>query len=71
MGIIYITAFEFFRKIQKLSNEDHEFEEFKTGIKKGAYSSFDNCKFWNQLHHSKEEHMTLKGLYSNKNINQG
>ena len=48
--------------------EDHEVEKVNTEIKKEAYSSFDNCNFWNELNISKEEFLALKGLSSNKDI---
>ena len=65
----FMTPFElFYREIRKLLIEDHELEKLKTEIKKEAYSSFDNYKFWNELNINKEEYLALKGLSSNKNI---
>ena len=64
-----MTPFErFYREIRKLPIEDHELEKVKTGIKKEAYTSFDNYNFWNELNISKEERLALKGLSSNKGI---
>ena len=64
-----MTPFErFYREIRKLPIEDHELEKVKTGIKKEAYTSFDNYNFWNELNISKEELLALKGLSSNKGI---
>ena len=47
----------FYPKIWKLPTEDHELERKKT----------DNW-FWDELNFSKEEHMALKDICSNKNI---
>ena len=64
-----MTPFErFYREIRKLPIEDHELEKVKTGIKKEAYTSFDNYNFWNELNISKEVFLALKGLSSNKDI---
>ena len=64
-----MTPFErFYREIRKLPIEDHELEKVKTGIKKEAYTSFDNYNFWNELNISKEVFLVLKGLSSNKDI---
>ena len=51
-----------------MSIEDHELGEFKTRIKKQAYSSFDNYNFWKELNISKKDYLALKGLSSNRNI---
>ena len=65
----YTISFKhFYWEIQKLPNEDHEFENKKTDIKKEAYLFFDNYKFWNELNICKEEHKALKNLCSNKNV---
>ena len=55
-------------KKRELPIEDHELEKVKIEIKKQAYTSFDNCNFWNELNISKEEFSGLKGLSSNKDI---
>ena len=53
----YMTPSQlFYPKIWKLATEDHELERKKT----------DNW-FWDELNFSKEEHMALKDICSNKN----
>ena len=44
------------------------YDKLKQILKKEVYLSCQNYTFWNELIMSKEDHMALEGLCSNKNI---
>ena len=64
-----ITEFEFlFPDVTKLPVPYNMLEQLKPEIKKDAISLYGNYSFWDGLNISKEEHMALKGLSTNKNL---
>ena len=65
----YLTPFELlFRNVTKLPVPDNLLEWLKVEIKREAFSSFDNYSFWDELCISKEDHVALKGLSTNKDL---
>ena len=43
-------------------------ERLRVEIKREAFSLYDNYSFWDELNISKEEHVALKGLSTNKDF---
>ena len=65
----YLTSFKLlFRDITKLPVPENILERIKVEIKGEAFSSYDNYSFWDELSISKEEHVALKGLSTNKDF---
>ena len=65
----YLTPFELlFRDVAKLSVFDNILERLNVQIKREAFSSYDNYKFWDELNISKKRHAALTGLFANKEI---
>ena len=65
----YLTPFELlFRDVAKLPVFDNILERLKVEIKREAFLSYDNYRFWDEVNISKEEHVALKGLSTNNNL---
>ena len=65
----YLTPFELlFRDVAKLPVFDNILERLKVEIKREAFLSNDNYRFWDELNISKEEHVALKGLSTNNDL---
>ena len=63
----YLTPCELlFRDVTKLPVPDNIQEWLKAEIKRDVFSSYDNYNFWDELSISKEEHLALKSLFTNK-----